>query len=329
MRGRPSDTALRRRGKHVAEFGFGQLPPFRDLGDAGLRDENVPANFCREPLRICLHDLESRQPRGGERRHSVGADRRKLDLLRVDGLFQNAPPGAGFLRSAIEVELAAPLVEDHNLLQPRRRFARALEHIGALAHRIDAVVSHDAGEASDAEAFQGLVKAGRAQQIQTKVRQTQDIDIWRPASIINDRELKKISTAVGIDYDPKELEPNKIYLQVIQPGIVQLPPYSDNQWATGETSEILWSGNNLTIIAPPPSIIVAAKLVRAEDRDIDDSIYLIESKDIKTAQILNAISKIPDQHDRETARENFTLLRVIVEQKMPPIQALKKEPPQR
>lgn len=160
-------------------------------------------------------------------------------------------------------------------------------------------------------------------------RQTHDIDIWRPASIINDRELKKISSTVGIDFDPKELEPNKIYLQVIQPGIVQLPAYSNDQWATGEASAVLWTGNNLTIIAPPPSIIVAAKLVRAEDRDLDDSIYLIESRDLKTAQILNAISKIPDQHDRETARENFTLLRVIVEQKTPPVQALKKEPPER
>jgi hypothetical protein len=160
-------------------------------------------------------------------------------------------------------------------------------------------------------------------------RQTHDIDIWRPASSINDRELKKISTAAGIDFDPKELEPNKIYLQVIQPGIVQLPAFSDNKWATGEQSQTLWSGNSLTIIAPPPSIIVAAKLVRAEDRDIDDSIYLIESKNLKTQEIINAISKIPNATNRETAMENLTLLNVIIEQKAPPIKQSGKESPER
>ena len=160
-------------------------------------------------------------------------------------------------------------------------------------------------------------------------RQTHHIDIWRPASTINDRELRKISTAAGIDLDPKELEPNKIYLQVIQPGIVQLPAFSGDQWATGEQSQTLWSGNKLTIIAPPPSIIVAAKLVRAEDRDIDDSIYLIESKDLKTPEIINAISKLPSKAARDTAMENLTLLRVIIEQRTPPIQQSSREPPER
>ncbi len=43
----------------------------------------------------------------------------------------------------------------------------------------------------------------------------------------------------------------------------------------------------------PPAIMVAAKLVRGDARDIDDSIFLIEAKQIDPARISAAISTIP------------------------------------
>ena len=107
---------------------------------------------------------------------------------------------------------------------------------------------------------------------------------------------------------------DNVYLQVITPGIVQLPTYADDCWATGAKSETLWQGNNLTIVAPPAAIVVAAKLVRADERDIDDCAFLIEAKALAIADIKLAVAKIPDRHARITAKENLVFLSIMTPQ---------------
>lgn len=106
-------------------------------------------------------------------------------------------------------------------------------------------------------------------------RQTGDIDVWRPASHLIDTDLRRMAAASGIAYDPKDHEPEGAYIQIINPGIVNLPVVRDGAWATGDDSRLLWQGKNLTVICPPPPIIAASKLVRASEVDIDDVIYLI------------------------------------------------------
>lgn len=142
-------------------------------------------------------------------------------------------------------------------------------------------------------------------------RQTQDIDVWRPASAINDAALARAAEAAGMDYNPAALDVERVFLQTILPGVVQLPDYKDGKWSTGEASETLWQGDKLRVVAPPPAIIVAAKLVRGEDRDIDDCAYLIEAKRIGPDQIRDAIRGIPDDLGREAAEENLVLVSVL------------------
>ncbi len=105
--------------------------------------------------------------------------------------------------------------------------------------------------------------------------------------------------------------PEGVYMQLIEPGVVQLPAFQDGVWATGEARVTLWEGDRLTVEAPPPSVVVAAKLVRAEDRDIDDCVYLVRAKGLSEDAVMRAIGKIPHPMARETAAGNFVILQVV------------------
>lgn len=142
-------------------------------------------------------------------------------------------------------------------------------------------------------------------------RQTGDIDVWRPGSKMIDSDLQRLAAASGLAYDPKEYEPDGAYLQIINPGIVNLPSVRDDIWATGQDSRVLWQGRNLTVVCPPPPIIAASKLVRATEVDIDDVVYLIGAIGVSRKQILQAADKFPDA-DRETIRENMPLIDVTL-----------------
>ena len=144
-------------------------------------------------------------------------------------------------------------------------------------------------------------------------RLTQDIDIWRPASRINDRDLAAASRAAGIGYDPVGDDPDGVYLQIVTPGVVQMPGYEDGAWATGHASGTIWSGRNLVVTAPPADVLIASKMVRADDRDIDDAVWLVEAKAVDLAQVRKAIAFIPDRHAAQTARENLTLLEIVLQ----------------
>lgn len=144
------------------------------------------------------------------------------------------------------------------------------------------------------------------------VRQTDDIDVWRPASRINDRQIARAAEAAGIVVDRGTDLPEGVYMQLIEPGVVQLPAFRDGVWATGEARVTLWEGDRLTVEAPPPSVVVAAKLVRAEDRDIDDCVYLVRAKGLSVDAIMRAIGTIPHPMAREAAAGNLVLLQVVV-----------------
>lgn len=143
-------------------------------------------------------------------------------------------------------------------------------------------------------------------------RQTGDVDIWRPGSKLLDAELRRIASAAGLAFDPTDYEPEGAYLQIISPGIVNLPSVQDDVWATGEKSRVLWEGHHITVVSPPPAILAAAKLVRATDVDLDDVIYLIGTTGASKKQIELALAKFPDP-DRQVARENLGLIEVMLD----------------
>lgn len=138
-------------------------------------------------------------------------------------------------------------------------------------------------------------------------RQTGDIDVWRPGSKLVDTELRQIAAAAGLAYNPTGHDPEGAYLQIIGPGIVNLPAVEEEVWATGERSRVLWQGNNITVICPPPPIIAASKLVRATEVDVDDVVYLMGATGVSRKQIIAAADFFPEL-DRQFVRENISIV---------------------
>lgn len=130
---------------------------------------------------------------------------------------------------------------------------------------------------------------------------------WRPGSEILDSEMSQIAAAAGLAYNPPEFEPEGAYLQIINPGVVNLPPVKGDDWATGEASRTLWQGKSITVTCPPPAIIAASKLVRASEVDIDDVAYLIGAIGVSRKQIIAATDAFPEP-DRQFAHENISLV---------------------
>jgi len=136
-------------------------------------------------------------------------------------------------------------------------------------------------------------------------RQSSDIDVWRQRSAYDETELRRACQELGLLFDPKgELDPDAIYLQVVQPGIVKLPV--DFQ------VEILGQFGVLTVAMPAPALLSAAKLVRGDARDIEDVAWWVKERALQMDEIRVAIGSLPDLSQREAASENIVLVELIV-----------------
>ncbi len=135
-------------------------------------------------------------------------------------------------------------------------------------------------------------------------RQSSDIDIWRPSSVYDETDLRRACRELALLYDPKgELEPDAIYLQIVQPGIVKLPQNFQ--------AEILGRYGALTLAMPAPALLSAAKLVRGEARDIEDIAWWIKERALKLQDIRVAIGSLPDPSQRAAAHENMVIVALV------------------
>jgi hypothetical protein len=140
------------------------------------------------------------------------------------------------------------------------------------------------------------------------VRMTQDIDVWGPGSDYLSDDLEKACSAAGVLYDPKgDLQADQIYLQIVRPGVVKLPAQFDTQ--------VIERFGNLTIVAPSPAVIAAHKLVRCEPKDIDDIVWWMGQGNVDENDIVAAIGRLPKPLDRETARDNLVMVRLVAKGK--------------
>lgn len=141
-------------------------------------------------------------------------------------------------------------------------------------------------------------------------RQTPDIDIWEPQSDFDLTELKKACEAAGILFDPRgEIEPGKIYLQILRPGITMFP--------RNFPVEKLARFGNLTLVMPPAEMIVATKLARAEEKDLEDISWWMRERGLTAKQIEAAIDLIPQSENREAARNNLIFVELTTKSPSP------------
>ena len=131
-------------------------------------------------------------------------------------------------------------------------------------------------------------------------RTSLDLDVWAPGSQVDRSALRAACATAGLDFDPID-ETDRPYLQLIRPGIVEIPEHIPQDAGT-------WGG--LTITVPPPAALAAAKLIRAEGKDIADVIFLCGRHGIGREAVASYVEKIADPAKRQTARENLIYLTV-------------------
>lgn len=66
---------------------------------------------------------------------------------------------------------------------------------------------------------------------------------------------------------------------------------------------------------PPPSLIVAAKLVRGHERDIEDAVWWTCSRKLSEDTIGDAIEQLPNEYDRETAWSNVVFIKLAADRR--------------
>jgi hypothetical protein len=135
-------------------------------------------------------------------------------------------------------------------------------------------------------------------------RQSQDIDIWRPNSKYDETQFRRACLELGLLYDPRsELDPKAIYVQIVRPGLVNLPQ--------DIKVEILGEYGALTVAMPAPALLSAAKLVRGDPRDIEDVAWWIKERKLDLEEIRTAVGTLPDLTQREIAAENMVLVGLV------------------
>ena len=133
-------------------------------------------------------------------------------------------------------------------------------------------------------------------------RTSADLDIWKPASDYDRAELKLAAEKAGLLFDPKQtLEPNRPYLQLVEPGLTQLGAFEP---------VLIERIGRLQIFRPPIENLIAAKLLRAEPKDLGDIRFLMSRHRPETARIRKVISEFSGA-TRERATENLVYLDVL------------------
>lgn len=133
-------------------------------------------------------------------------------------------------------------------------------------------------------------------------RTSRDLDIWKPLSDYDTVQLRSAAAKAGIAFNPTgHLEPTQPYLQIVEPGIVQV----------GEFTPILMERmGRLEIYRPPIENVIASKLVRASEKDIEDIHYLAKAYQPEHSEVRRIIESFPNI-PKESALENLVYLDII------------------
>jgi hypothetical protein len=133
-------------------------------------------------------------------------------------------------------------------------------------------------------------------------RTSGDLDIWKPASDYDRLELKTAAEKAGLLFDPKTtLEPDIPYLQLVEPGLTQL----------GLFEPVLVARlGRLQIYRPPAENLVAAKLIRAEPKDLGDIRFLVSRHRPDLQRVRQIIAGF-EHPARQRASKNLVYLDVL------------------
>jgi|GEM_PF-359211 hypothetical protein len=156
-----------------------------------------------------------------------------------------------------------------------------------------------------------LIGSGATILLGQPARGTEDLDVWARASRFREEALRRAVRSAGLDYDPRGEFPNTPYFRVVHPGIVQVPGYdpATGRWM-GQDEEVVWRGERLVVTVPPPEVIVASKLVRGDDRDLEDCLWLMAARGVDAVAVARAVRGLP-RPARDKAKANLDILNLL------------------
>ncbi len=133
-------------------------------------------------------------------------------------------------------------------------------------------------------------------------RTSADLDIWKPASDYDRLELKTAAEQVGLLFDPKQtLEPERPYLQLVEPGLTQMGDFEP---------VFIERMGRLHLYRPPVENLIAAKLIRAEPKDLSDIRFLLSRHRPELSRVRRIVAQFPARA-RKRATENLVYLDVL------------------
>jgi hypothetical protein len=135
-------------------------------------------------------------------------------------------------------------------------------------------------------------------------RTTRVIDIWEPMSRFDAKDLTRACERTGVHYHAGgELGVDALTLRVLRPGTAAFP----------EKFEVREFERHarLTLLMPSiPTLLVANLAREMNEVDIDDFVFWMAEHRLKLNAIATAIEQL-EQQDKETAKRNFVLARVV------------------
>jgi len=133
-------------------------------------------------------------------------------------------------------------------------------------------------------------------------RTSRDLDVWKPASDYDRRELARATEAAGLLFDPiAEVPPDRPYLQFVDPIPTELGNFDP---------VFLERIGRLRLYRPPIENLIVSKLIRCEPRDLGDIRFLISRYHPDEVLIRRLIAGLSPRN-REQAAENLIYLTAI------------------
>lgn len=133
-------------------------------------------------------------------------------------------------------------------------------------------------------------------------RASRDLDVWKPVSHYDRLELKRAAESIGLLFDPKTtLEPDKPYLQLIEPGVIEVGTFAP---------VLIDRLGRLEIWRPPIENLIVSKLIRCDAKDLSDIRFLI-SRHHPDRQCMHDLISALSAKAREQALENLVYLDIF------------------
>lgn len=134
-------------------------------------------------------------------------------------------------------------------------------------------------------------------------RMTEDVDVWNPKSQVDLADITQACAKAGIAFDPQgdDVSGVGMYLQMVKPGVVHV-----GKW---KSEADMFVCGNLKVVHPPAENIIASKLVRCTDADIEDVVFLMRRLGIGLDAVRAAVDTLSPAA-QETAQENMVMLEI-------------------